>query len=319
MSNLEWPNYLPKNPNQMTYEEWQSYIAGLSQNDQSQRYQGIHSSLIPAVEMIRQRGLGKTDPYAGISPEQRPGAANPFGKGYQPPEVNKVGFFAGKEAPTASVAGSVSMLPPMGPVRGIAKATTKVLEEGKLLGIEAALKAIIIVGRQQGYPVAADNLQHYLSGSGTPRRLDPEWLKSQQPIADAIAKSTAELADKIYDAAYKLREGETKEIKLTTNERIFPYENTDLYYASNQSKLDTTSIFKLRALQVPRVAVRGEIVYRWHDTYDWHKGLSVTLEWRGLSVNWKDEYSEELKESGRAKEFRMESTWREPYQERFWL
>lgn len=62
MAPWRYPDYLPKPPHLMTVAEWQEYQQGLSKQQQSDRYSGITSDLIPTFEMIQAQGAGEIDP-----------------------------------------------------------------------------------------------------------------------------------------------------------------------------------------------------------------------------------------------------------------
>ncbi len=62
MAPWRYPNYLPKPPHLMTAADWEAYRQGLSKQQQSERYSGITSDLIPTFEMIQAQGAGEIDP-----------------------------------------------------------------------------------------------------------------------------------------------------------------------------------------------------------------------------------------------------------------
>lgn len=82
MEKWYYPAYLPKPPHHMNEYEWQTYKAGLTKAQMSERYSGITSDLIPAFEMIQAQGLGDNpDPDNWEKPYTREGSytqASPY-------------------------------------------------------------------------------------------------------------------------------------------------------------------------------------------------------------------------------------------------
>lgn len=81
MAQWRYPGYLPKPPHHMSDVDWQTYKAGLSKDQKSERYSGITSDLIPSFEMIQAQGLGdiNPDPYKRPKPYTPYKSASPYG------------------------------------------------------------------------------------------------------------------------------------------------------------------------------------------------------------------------------------------------
>lgn len=79
MAPWRYPDYLPKPPHLMTDADWAAYQQGLSKQQQSDRYSGITSDLIPTFEMIQAQGAGEIDPDPYKQGNSRgPGSADQF-------------------------------------------------------------------------------------------------------------------------------------------------------------------------------------------------------------------------------------------------
>ena len=75
--------------------------------------------------------------------------------------------------------------------------------------IERRYRAMIDDARDQGYDVAADNLEHWLQGSGSTRKIDVAWLRGFAEVTEAEQVNRQRFEKSLTKKAQGLKDGET--------------------------------------------------------------------------------------------------------------
>jgi hypothetical protein len=160
--------------------------------------------------------------------------------------------------------------------------------------------------------VAADNLEHWLGGSGRDRELDWKWLRCFALVKEAESRNRSRFEGKIRSLAPKLKPGEERSFqdyfvaKISVNP-AFSHKHIELYYASGASGLYSRGKFYVRRDErLPVVTCRGMVQHHWWDRYDWHAGASAWVPGEGW---FKDADARKLEDEGIARAFGMYSFW----------
>lgn len=174
---------------------------------------------------------------------------------------------------------------------------------------ELKYRAVAALDRLAGYEFAARNLKHFLDGSGSDLVINSNWLRSQSGVQEAYERNDESFQRRIRIEGDRLKTDSSKSLKNDFHVRVTPRRGSDLFYGSGDSTLSSYGEFRLTKNKNGRVTVTGKVLHIWHDRYDWHDGLSVTI---GL-LKFDDKEANELVKNGQAAEFDMESRWYEEY------
>jgi hypothetical protein len=165
-------------------------------------------------------------------------------------------------------------------------------------------QSLIKWARTVGYNQSADNLEYFLGARGGVKPMDWNWLRSNGEVTDAEKTNQQRFEQKtIMKAAQSLKAGDTTTIQDYWDRTLEGSGN--LYYASGSSTITSTGKFMLKRTG-DTVEVQGVVDHYWWDSYDWHPGLSAWIPGKG---NIPDSHGAQLKKSGKAAEFFMESFW----------
>jgi hypothetical protein len=171
--------------------------------------------------------------------------------------------------------------------------------------IEATFRAMIVDAREDDHNVAADNLQHFLNGSGTTRTLPATWLRSFSEITDAEVTNQERFENQLEEEGEGMRPGDRRTLEDHWDRSLTGSRFEELYYASGTSTIRSTGHFQLRRTE-DVVNVGGSVEHHWFDPYDWHAGL-VTYIWGHGFVS--DSDAQLLQNCRGASSFQMESDW----------
>lgn len=177
--------------------------------------------------------------------------------------------------------------------------------------IRQAYQAMIAQARGLGQNVAADNLQHFIDGSGSDRNLSVTWLRSFDSITSAesrILYNTEEsnlqrwvtgLAD-----GSRTTESDYWDADITNYNPL-----QELSYASGASDMRGDVTMQL-ARNGNVVSITGQVAIAWSDRYDWNAGQSFDIPGFG---NVSDDDGIYLKRCGGANDFMMRASWQFTY------
>ena len=175
----------------------------------------------------------------------------------------------------------------------------------RLNAITATYNAMIRDARSQGYPVAADNLQHFLTGNGSTRTLGVSWLRGFDAVTSAEQTNQNRFQNSLHDIAENMADGATRNFSDHWDKRLTGSVFTELYYASGTSTITSTGAFTLTR-NGDTVTISGSVNHRWWDPYDWHANLSAFIPGHG-SISDADALL--LQRYRQAMPFLMESNW----------
>ena len=164
---------------------------------------------------------------------------------------------------------------------------------------------MIAKARSEGKTVAADLLQHFLDGTGTPMTLDGSWLRSNSAVTSAEERNKSRFNETIDEKYETLNDGQSLTVKDYWDAMATASKFSELYYASGTFTVRTTAEITLTR-KGNIITVMGTATITWHDDYDWHAGLSAYIPGFG-EVNDADALF--LQKYGKAKPFSMSSTW----------
>jgi hypothetical protein len=172
--------------------------------------------------------------------------------------------------------------------------------------LEREFRGLIAAARSQGYPVAADNLEHFLTGHGATRSVPLSWLRSFSVVTEAEQrnqKGDGRFEDQLKNQAKKLAAGGSATFGDYWDAVIRAAALTELFYASGVSQLRSTGSFSLsRAGHV--VTIAGTVNQRWFDPYNWNPGMSAWIPGHGVVS---DEVGLDLKDAGRGHDYLLEN------------
>lgn len=146
--------------------------------------------------------------------------------------------------------------------------------EKRLDRIEQQYRDMIAEAREDGYDVAADNLERFLKGTGGTKFMDVSWLRSFDPVVSAEETNQERFEDDLTDLAYEMNSGETRRHYDYWDASLTGSRLTELYYASGTSTVTSTGNFVLEK-QGDETTITGSVEHRWWDPYDWHPGLAA--------------------------------------------
>ncbi len=164
---------------------------------------------------------------------------------------------------------------------------------------------MIAGARKFGYNVAADNLQHFLDGSGADRTLSSTWLRDFGVITSAEDVNHKRFQKSLIKLADTMKDGETKGFVDYWDRGLYATGMNELFYASGGSTITSRGNFTLTC-KGKIVTISGFVNHHWHDPYDWHAGLSAPIPGFG---NVSDADALLLQQHRGARSFEMVSDW----------
>lgn len=160
--------------------------------------------------------------------------------------------------------------------------------------------------RSIGWDHAADNLNHFLQGMGTVRKMELSWLMSFDVFGDGVNRIKGYFETKtLAKAALKLTSGESITVSDYWVADIYANPFTELYYASGASKISGIGSFTLKNSNNV-VSIRGMVNFNWYDDYDWHEDLTAYIPGSGTIS---DRVGLLMQQHRGASPYRMEANW----------
>jgi hypothetical protein len=175
----------------------------------------------------------------------------------------------------------------------------------RLDGIAQTYRDMIANSRRRGYPVAADNLQRFLNGTGGTKTESVPWLKSFSAITDAERTNQERFETRLKREALALGTGATSTFTDHWDRSLTGGVTTELYYASGTSNIRSTGTFTLTRTG-NTIRISGTVTHVWNDPYDWHAGLSAYIPGSGRIS---DEDALLLQQHRGAAPFHMTASW----------
>jgi hypothetical protein len=192
-----------------------------------------------------------------------------------------------------------------------------VTEKSSIKEIDAKAREFVAVARKMGWKTAADNLEYYLDGKSLPKTISRRWLRSFKKVRTAERNIRGYcqqfIIDKIGEHIYLYPESNrvaymafTDYFESKINYGGTGYSSEELFFASGNSVVRAYCPFKI-TIKGNNVTVTGNVEYHWWDDYDFHNGLAVYIPGYGIIP---DAAMKKLLK-GKAREYRMESDWRQ--------
>ena len=207
----------------------------------------------------------------------------------------------------------------------------------ELRAIRDRFQSLVAEGRGHGYYFAADNLNHFLEGSGAPRFYDPNWLRSIPKIHAAESRVRQHFEDWMTgrqqpEAREELVEEDLLALqeeqsfsrssrwdgKFNTNPIVDYLGEPDLFLAVGESNVKGRGDFTFLGQKDGRIRFEGMVDHSWEDPYDWDKGYKwgkegftplPTVDDPTRVIRHAD--AVRLQDHGGAKPFLMSSQWRQ--------
>ena len=185
-------------------------------------------------------------------------------------------------------------------------------EDGPLSDLELRLDQIeeryldmITAAREDGYNVAADNLQRFLHGIGGTKPLEVPWLRGFSVVTSAERENQGSFERVLTDLADELADGETTQFSDNWHSMFTGSGFTELYYAVGTSTIGSYGNFTL-ARNGELITIQGTVKHHWYDTYDWHAKWTTYIPGFGTIS---DEDALLLQQHRGAYKFEMEADW----------
>lgn len=173
--------------------------------------------------------------------------------------------------------------------------------------IVTSYREMITSARSKGYTVAADNLEHWLTGNGTEKLISADWLRGFSIVKKAERTNQERFEKSLEKWAYKLGDKQKKSFSDYWEKLVEASTFTELYYASGSSTLRSSGKFEL-AREGGKISISGTVNHAWHDPYDWHAGLTAYIPGFGTIP---DSDALLLERCRGAREFNMKSSWKQ--------
>lgn len=180
-------------------------------------------------------------------------------------------------------------------------------DKATLNEIERRYRDMITSARSKGYHVAADNLEHWLQGSGSSRTIGVAWLRGFSEVTAAEKTNQQRFEKSLTSKAKGLKDGATATFTDYWDRTLTASVTEELYYASGTSTLHSEGTFTLRRTG-STVTIDGVVNHHWFDPYDWHAGLGAYIPGFG-SVSDSDALL--LEKYRGARKYDMEADWQQ--------
>jgi hypothetical protein len=142
-------------------------------------------------------------------------------------------------------------------------------------------RAMAAASRSKGYPIAADNLQHFLDGHGATKAVPLTWLRGFGVVTDAENKNQGRFEKQLDQQARALAAGATSTFADHWDAKISAGATTELFYASGASELSSAGTFSFTRIGSV-VTITGIVEQRWHDPYDWNAKMGAYIPGFGI-------------------------------------
>lgn len=182
-------------------------------------------------------------------------------------------------------------------------------EKSSVKEIEEEAKKMVQASRRMGYHVAADNLEYYLNAKKLPhtKTISRSWLRSCRKVKDAEKINLQRFQSDILDAINAKRTRVSNYWDRLISYHGMGVSQEELFFASGDSTLTSRGNFTI-TYNKENIKVRGTVVHRWYDVYDFHAGLGAYIPGFGYIP---DAAMKKLVTKGNAGEYEMECKWKQ--------
>lgn len=151
--------------------------------------------------------------------------------------------------------------------------------------------------------VAADNLEHFLTGGGALRSVPLGWLRGFAVVTAAERKNQRRFEGQLGDRAAALADGAGTSFADHWDAVVDAPMREELFYASGISQLRSEGSFSLTRAG-STVTVTGTVQQRWFDGYNWNPGSGAYIPGHGYVS---DSVGLDLKDAGRGHDYMLEN------------
>jgi hypothetical protein len=222
-------------------------------------------------------------------------------------------------------------------IAGTPEHIKKGVENAEGVAAEGILGAASSVGRGLGLDQAADNLDHFLGGSGKDQTFTRDQVRAREHIREAEAENRKRFEDgflldrlgdndaandvfEYKDKLSKMQDGETLKLPQGPNDSVkgrdyYDVENSTWDHTKNL-KLDDALAYGSEKIsskaydgftakrEGDTITIEGTVTHEWGDDYDFHGGSSSLL-------------PEAARDHGSAREYRNSATWQQDLTAKF--
>ena len=189
----------------------------------------------------------------------------------------------------------------------VSAASTTCPSSAELDAIERRYREMVQAARDDGKNVAADNLEHFLNGSGSKRTLSVPWLRGFSTLLAAERANQVRFENQLNSEANGMSHGDRRTKNDYWDKQFTASVFEELYYASGTSTIRSTGTFSLERIENV-VNLGGTVTHHWHDPYDWHAGLGAFIPGFG---NVSDADALAIENCRGARSFDMEADWQQ--------
>lgn len=173
--------------------------------------------------------------------------------------------------------------------------------------LEREYRALVTKARKL-YPVAAGNLEHFLTGGGAKRSVPLAWLRDFDVVTAAEWKNQQRFVERGREGGLKVLAKKTADGTSTVladhwDAVVDAPVTTELFYASGKSQLRSAGTFEL-ARAGNTVTITGTVEQRWFDPYDWNAGAGAYIPGHGYMS---DDVGLDLRDAGRGHDYLLEN------------
>lgn len=169
--------------------------------------------------------------------------------------------------------------------------------------LEREYRALVARARAEGYPVAAGNLEHFLTGGGAKRSVPLSWLRGFGVVTAAERKNHQRFQHQLEAQAKRTVDGASTTLADHWDAVVDASAATELFYASGKSQLRSTGTFELVRAGAT-ITITGTVEQRWFDPYDWNAGMGAYIPGHGYMS---DDVGLDLRDAGRGHDYLLEN------------
>lgn len=175
--------------------------------------------------------------------------------------------------------------------------------------LERQYRALVTEARDR-FPVAAGNLEHFLTGGGAKRSVPLTWLRGFDVVMAAERKNQQRFEEGgreggLKGLAKKTADGASTVLTDHWDAVVDAPVTTELFYASGKSQLRSAGTFEL-ARAGRTVTITGTVQQRWFDPYDWNAGAGAYIPGHGYMS---DDVGLDLRDAGRGHDYLLENVY----------
>jgi RHS repeat-associated protein len=135
-------------------------------------------------------------------------------------------------------------------------------------------KSAITTGKYLGLTQSANNLAHFLEGSGTPTILSASWLLSCSSVRETDTKLNNRINSRVLDMAGKLANGESQNLhfEAAKSGSASIFTEPDLWNASGGYTIHAVCDITISKKDNGDIEASGTVYKTWYDYYNWDLG-----------------------------------------------